>query len=103
LTIAVIAAGILTLEERSFGHPYIEALVLATLFGFGLRSGWQPIPRYEADIAFSAKGLLEGAVALLGATVSVGALLASGPAHIAGIVTAVILAIGTSLARCWTP
>jgi uncharacterized membrane protein YadS len=72
------------------------------LFGFGLRSDWQPIPRYEADIAFSAKGLLEGAVALLGATVRVGALLASGPAFIAGIVTVVILAIGTSLARCWT-
>ncbi|MBB5760544.1 hypothetical protein ABEV34_18140 [Methylorubrum rhodesianum] len=67
MTVAVIAAGILTLKERSFGHPYTEALVLATLFGFGLRSGWQPISRYEADIAFSAKGLLEGAVAMLGA------------------------------------
>ena len=100
LTIAVIAAGIQTLEERSFGHPYIEALVLAILFGLGLRTVWQPSPRFQAGIAFSAKQLLEVAVALLGATVSVGALLASGPALLAGIVTVVILAIGTSYGIC---
>nr|WP_236960273.1 putative sulfate exporter family transporter [Methylobacterium durans] len=100
LTIAVVAAGIQNIQESSLGHPYIEAIVLAILIGLGLRSAWQPSPRFHAGIAFSAKQLLEVAVALLGASLSFGAILASGPALLAGIVAIVILANAASYGLC---
>ncbi|GEP06913.1 YeiH family protein [Methylobacterium oxalidis] len=100
LTIAVVAAGIQNIQEWSLGHPYIEAIVLAILIGLGIRSAWQPSPRFHAGIAFSAKQLLEVAVALLGASLSFGAILASGPALLAGIVAIVILAIAAGYGLC---
>jgi uncharacterized integral membrane protein (TIGR00698 family) len=98
LCIAITAVAIAAqhVEEFAFAHPYVEALVLAILIGIVVRSFWQPGPRWKPGINFSAKLLLEIAVMLLGASISFGAIMASGPALLAGIVFTVILAIGAS-------
>lgn len=83
-------------EEAAFGHPWLEALVLAILLGTAIRSLWQPGRQYDPGIGFSAKFLLEVAVLLLGLSVSFGALLAVGPGLLLGIAGLVVLAIGTS-------
>ena len=31
-------------EVRLFGHPYVEALVIAILLGMAVRTLWQPAP-----------------------------------------------------------
>src|SRR5437868_12168311 len=80
-------------EEAAFGHPYVVALVIAILLGIALRSFWQPAEIWQAGISFSAKTLLEIAVVLLGASISFGAIVASGPALLSGIVAAVIAAL----------
>jgi len=87
-------------EERAFEHPYVEALVMAILLGIAVRSVWQPGERFRRGIAFSAKQVLEGAVTLLGASLSLGAIVASGPALLTGIVGTVAVTIAASYAIC---
>ncbi|AIQ92799.1 MULTISPECIES: putative sulfate exporter family transporter [Methylobacterium] len=98
--ITAVAMAAQALEERVAGHPYIEALVLAILVGIAVRTAWTPPARFRTGIAFSAKQLLEVAVVLLGASLSLGAILASGPALLAGIVGTVVLGIAASVAIC---
>ncbi len=74
LTLIALAAQLL--EERAFEHPYIEALVHAILLGIAVRSVWQPNALWRPGINFSAKPLLEIAVMLLGASISLGAIMA---------------------------
>ena len=98
--ITTVAMAAQALEERVAGHPYVEALVLAILIGIAVRTAWTPPARFRTGIAFSAKQLLEVAVVLLGASLSLGALLASGPALLAGIVATVVLGIAASVTIC---
>ncbi|WP_419539074.1 YeiH family protein [Methylobacterium radiotolerans] len=100
LGITVVAQALQAGEEHLTGHPYVEALVLAILLGTAVRTAWVPGARFKAGIAFSAKQVLEVAVTLLGAAVSLGAIVASGPALLAGIVGAVALTILASCALC---
>src|SRR4051812_36558878 len=85
-------------EEGAFGHPYVEALVIAILLGIALRSLWEPGEIWQAGISFSAKTLLEIAVVLLGASISLGAIVASGSALLSGIVATVVAALAASYA-----
>ncbi len=81
-------------EEAVFGRVWLEALVLAILIGTAVRTAWTPGERWHAGVAFGAKTLLEVAVVLLGASLSVGTIMAAGPgllAGIAGVVAAAIL------------
>ena len=94
--VTLASLGAQSLEERFFGHPYVEALVIAILLGMGLRTFWEPSPRWRAGIAFSAKQLLEVAVVLLGASVSLSAIVASGPLLLGAIVATVAVAIAAS-------
>jgi uncharacterized integral membrane protein (TIGR00698 family) len=80
-------------EVRLFGHPYVEALVVAILLGMLVRTLWQPTERWHTGIAFSAKQLLEVAVMLLGASVSFAAIAASGTLLIGLIVAIVVVMI----------
>ncbi|MCJ2013668.1 YeiH family protein [Methylobacterium sp. J-076] len=100
LAITLVAMAGQAVEERIFSHPYVEALVLAILLGIAVRTAWTPGSRFRTGIAFSAKQLLEVAVTLLGASLSLGAILASGPALIGGIVGTVVIGIGTSYGIC---
>ena len=100
VAITGIAMGVQAVEERALDHPYIEALVIAILLGIAVRSAWVPGRRFSSGIAFSAKQLLELAVTLLGASLSLGAIVASGPALLTGIVGTVMLTIAASYGIC---
>ena len=94
--VTLLATLLQALETRVAGQPYLEALVLAILLGVAVRTVLTPGPRLRPGIEFSAKFLLEVAVMLLGASVSVHAVAALGPALLAGIVVVVAVAIGAS-------
>lgn len=96
--VTLVSLGAQALEERLLGHPYVEALVLAILLGMGLRTFWEPGQRWRTGIAFSAKQLLEFAVMLLGASISLAAVLASGPILLGAIVGTVTITIMASYA-----
>jgi uncharacterized integral membrane protein (TIGR00698 family) len=98
IAITAIAMLLQNWEEAAFGHPYVEALVIAILLGIAIRSFWQPKEIWSAGISFSAKTLLEIAVVLLGASISLGAIVASGPALLSGIVVTVVAALAASYA-----
>ncbi|HEY1071796.1 YeiH family protein [Brevundimonas sp.] len=101
--IGAVAYGLQLIETSLFGHPWIESLVLAILMGAALRLIWTPSSLWAPGIAFSAKTLLEVAVALLGATVSGAAVMALGPVMLLAIVGVVALAIvgGYALGRAF--
>ncbi|MGD0634242.1 MAG: YeiH family protein [Beijerinckiaceae bacterium] len=96
IAVTILSVGAQIVEERAFGHPYIESLVIAILLGMALRTFWEPKPRWRAGIAFSAKQLLEVAVMLLGASISLTAIIASGPLLLGAIVTTVAVTIAAS-------
>jgi uncharacterized integral membrane protein (TIGR00698 family) len=88
------------LEHRLFGRAWIEALVLAILLGAGVRTLWRPGPRFAAGVSFSAKTVLEIAVALLGASISAAAMAAAGPGLLFGIMGVVAGSLVGAYALC---
>ncbi len=100
LLVTAVAGLLQIVEVRFAGQAYLEALVLAILLGVALRTVWTPGPRWHPGVAFSAKILLEVAVVLLGASVSVATVLALGPALLGGIVLVVAVAIASSYGIC---
>lgn len=94
--ITVVSLGLQRVEEHIFVHPYVEALVIAILLGMTIRSFWEPSERWRSGIAFSAKQLLEVAVMLLGASVSFGAIAASGPLLIGATIATVVVMLAVS-------
>lgn len=97
------AYGLQLIETALFGHPWVEGLVLAILMGAALRLVWTPSSVWAPGVRFSAKTLLEVAVALLGATVSGAAVMALGPVLLLAVVGVVALAIvgGYGLGRAF--
>ena len=104
ICIAITIAAILLqeVEVRFAGQPYLEALVLAILLGVAIRTAWTPGPRWIPRINFSAKLVLEIAIVMLGASVSVTTISALGPALIVGIACTVAVAIASSYVICQT-
>ncbi len=94
ITLAAIALE--RIEVFFVGQPYLEALVLAILLGVAVRTAWTPGSSWSAGINFSAKFVLEFAIVLLGASVSITMIAALGSLVILGIACIVALAIGTS-------
>ena len=98
ILVTVAARLLQRVEVRLAGEAYLEALVLAILLGVAVRTAWTPGERFHSGIAFSARILLEVAVVLLGAAVSIATVLALGPALLGGIVLVVAAAIASSYA-----
>ncbi|CAM3171862.1 YeiH family protein [Methylobacterium mesophilicum] len=96
LAVTAVAVGLEATEEHLFGRAWLEALVLAIVLGTAVRTAWNPGPRFFPGIAFGAKTVLEVAVVLLGASLSVTTLLAAGPSLLVGIAAVVTLAIAAS-------
>ena len=84
------------IEVAAFGRAWLESLVLAILIGAAVRSFWTPPKACAPGIAFSAKMLLEVAVMLLGASLSLRAILAAGPTLLFGIAGVVALSLACS-------
>jgi uncharacterized integral membrane protein (TIGR00698 family) len=95
--IALLAQAV---EIHFFGQAYLEALVLAIVFGVAIRTAWVPNMNFVPGVAFSAKFLLECAVVMLGASVSVTTVLALGPFLLIGIASVVAMALGASFIIC---
>lgn len=85
-------------EVRLFGRAWLESLVIAILLGATVRALWTPGERWTPGIAFSAKFLLEVAVALLGATISAAMIADIGAAMLVGVILVVALALVVSYA-----
>jgi uncharacterized integral membrane protein (TIGR00698 family) len=100
LCVAIGVAGIVLqrFEAVWFGRAWLEALVIAILLGAIVRTVWTPGPLWRGGIEFSAQTLLEVAVALLGATISAGAVIGAGLPLLAAIVGAVSITIFVSYA-----
>jgi uncharacterized integral membrane protein (TIGR00698 family) len=98
--LSLAATGLQALEEHWTGRPFLEALVIAILLGTLLRTLWTPGPRWVPGIGFSAKGLLEVAVMLLGASISFQAVAQAGLGLILGIAAVVAVALGASYGLC---
>jgi uncharacterized integral membrane protein (TIGR00698 family) len=94
--LTLVALTIQALEERFVGHPYVEAIVLAILLGTAIRTLWEPGRRWRAGVAFTAKQLLEVAVALLGASLTIAVIAASGVVLLGAIVAVVIVTLAVS-------
>ncbi len=95
LCAAVSAAAILAerAQAQAFGHAWLGDLVIAILVGVVLRS-FAPLPQAAAaGIKFSAKTLLEVAVVLLGASLSLSILKGAGGLLIIGIAGVVALSL----------
>ena len=97
------AVGLQGLEVQLTGRAWLEALVLAILLGAAVRTVWAPGPLWTGGVEFSARTLLELAVALLGLGVSAASLAAVGPAMLAGIALVVALSVagGYAIARAF--
>ena len=94
LVVSVAAVAIGWGEEAVFRRAIIEPLVLAILIGMAVRTLRGDRPAEEPGVRFVAKPVLEVAVFLLGATMDVPRLFASGPMLAIGIVLLVALALG---------
>jgi len=93
LLVSAIAVAGGAIEERVFGRAIIEPLVLAILVGMAVRTVRGESAREAPGVRFVAKDLLELAVCLLGATMDVPRLFASGPLLAVGIVALVCTAL----------
>ena len=91
--VGVIALGVAGVEERVFGHPIIEGLVVAILLGMLVRTLWTPPAAVDTGVRFTAKEVLEVAVLLLGSSVDLPLLLRAGPWLAVGIVLLVVLGL----------
>ena len=100
IAITIVAILLQAVEVHFAGQAYLEALVLAILLGVAIRTAWTPAKRFVPGIAFSAKFLLEVAVVMLGASVSVAIVLALGPILLVGIASVVAMALGSSFVIC---
>ena len=83
-------------EAAWFGYAWLEPLVLAILTGAAVRTAWTPGETWRPGITFGAKTVLEIAVVLLGASVSLRSILGAGPGLLSGIALVVLAAIAAS-------
>lgn len=95
LCVAVgVAAELLgLLEARLFGRAWLEPLVIAILLGMLLANSWGVPRSLQPGIRFGAKTVLDIAVALLGATLSIAALETLGAVAVLMIAAMVFVAL----------
>lgn len=95
LTLIVTAAAWLgeEVEIHLLGGRWIEGLVLAIVIGVAVRSIFTLSDKFDAGIRFSAKQLLEIAIVLLGASISVKALAGAGIYLVIGVIGTVFISL----------
>lgn len=96
LGVAGAAVVVENLEIRFAGDSYLESLVLAILIGTAIRSLFSLPRAFEPGIAFTVKRIMEVAIVLLGASISLQTMIEAGPRLVGGTAVLVALAIGTS-------
>lgn len=99
--IALAAFGVEWVQQALLGRVWLDALVVAIILGALCRT-IRPAPQTCATgIAFAAKPVMEWAVAMMGATISLGALAGMGWTLVGAIVglIAMTIALGYALGR----
>src|SRR5438105_3799849 len=86
LIVSAASVGVGRIEEATLGRGIIEPLVVAILIGMCIRTWRGERAREEPGVRFVAKDVLEFAVCILGATMDVPRLFASGPMLAVGII-----------------
>ncbi|WP_375626774.1 MULTISPECIES: YeiH family protein [unclassified Bartonella] len=93
LLISALAYGLEVIEKLFSAEAWLESLVLAILLGSITRSCFN-LPKYfQKGITFCAKTLLEIAIVLLGASISIHAVLSAGWNLLASIVFVIFITI----------
>ena len=90
LAVAAAAVGAEYLEARFAGDSYLESLVLAIIIGTAVRSLVRLPQSVEPGITFTVKRVMEVAIVLLGASISLQTLVEAGPRLVGG--TAILVA-----------
>ncbi|MDS1135956.1 YeiH family protein [Nitratireductor indicus] len=98
IAVAALAVAAAWVEEAVFGHAWLEGLVLAILIGAAASTLARRNPVLRPGIDFCAKTVLEVAIVLLGASISVEALGEAGLGLVAGIVAVVALSLAAGYA-----
>jgi uncharacterized integral membrane protein (TIGR00698 family) len=98
LAVAAAASALARLELLVLGRDWLEPLVLAILLGTAVRSHWAPGRNWLPGISFSAKTLLEIAVALLGSFVGAQTIMGMGLGLFSGIAAVVAIALTATYA-----
>ncbi|WFR99888.1 YeiH family protein [Rhizobium tumorigenes] len=98
LAVALAAVAVEKLEVVLLGGRWIEGLILAIGFGIAVRTALPHMPSMRVGIDFSAKILLEVAIVLLGASISLSAIRGAGLPLIGAIAGLVLLSIVISYA-----
>jgi uncharacterized integral membrane protein (TIGR00698 family) len=98
LSAIVAGAGFAVEKAEVFatGFAWFESLVLAILIGTLVRTVFGLHPRFEVGVKFSGKILLEIAIVLLGASISLSALKSAGIPLVAGVAGSVLVAVALS-------
>lgn len=100
VAITVLAWGMVSLEKAVIGFEIIDGLVFAILLGTMLQTFVGLPARLHAGIAFSSKVLLEFAILLLGASVSIATVAEAGTTMIVIVMGTVLLSLVTSYGIC---
>jgi uncharacterized integral membrane protein (TIGR00698 family) len=98
IVIAAVGTALQVLEERLFGRPYVEALVLALLIGVLISSIWTIPASLDSGIQFAARELLELAVCLIGVAIDTALLRRAGAGLFIGVVAAVVASLSITYA-----
>jgi uncharacterized integral membrane protein (TIGR00698 family) len=100
LCLVIAAAGwvLQAVEERLFGRPYIEALVLALLIGVAVSAVARIPGRFRPGVQLAGRELLEVAVCLIGVAIDTALLRKAGWGLFAGVVGIVVVSLGLTYA-----
>ncbi|WP_375676318.1 MULTISPECIES: YeiH family protein [unclassified Bartonella] len=98
LLISALAHGLEVVEKQLFTEAWLESLVLAILLGSIIRSCFSLPTYFQKGITFCAKTLLEIAIVLLGASISINAVLSAGWNLLASIIFVIFVTIILSFA-----
>ncbi|MCZ2158074.1 putative sulfate exporter family transporter [Bartonella sp. 220] len=93
LLISILAYGIEVIEKQLLGQAWLENLVLAILLGSIIRSCFALPTYFQKGITFCAKTLLEFAIVLLGASISIHAVFSAGWSLLASIIFVIFITI----------
>ena len=96
--IAAVGWALQSVEERMFGRPYVEALVLALLIGVAVSAIWNLPESTRPGIQLASRELLEVAVCLIGVAIDTALLRRAGPGLFVGVVAIVAASLGVTYA-----
>lgn len=98
IVIAAIGWVLQLVEEKFFGRPYIEALVLALLLGVAVSALWDAPAKFRLGVQFASRELLELAVCLIGVAIDTALLRRAGVGLFVGVVGIVAASLGITYA-----